>query len=248
MPVLDRGQAISGPSSVPSQSRLYLIGILILCALIYLPGLASPPLMDDSDSEHAVLARATIEHDDFVTMRVDGVLYLDKPPLPYWITVPFYRLLGVTELSARLPITIFALLAFLAVFALARELAGDAAGFYAAVVLATSIGPYIYSRFIIPDIMVCFWLIVTVHLFWRSLRHQEPSRWVCWFIGLASACNVLTKGLIGMVFPVGIIGAYLLLTGNLKHLSKMRLFSTTAIFLAVAAPWHVLATLRNPPA
>src|SRR5262249_7107892 len=87
-----------------------------------------------------------------------------------------------------------------------------------------------------------------VHLFRRSLRQQEPSRWVCWFIGLASACNVLTKGLIGMVFPVGIIGAYLLLTGNLKHLSKMRLFSTTAIFLAVAAPWHVLATLRNPPA
>src|SRR5215467_6330887 len=176
MPVLDRGQAISGTSSVPSPSRLYLIVILVLWALIYLPGLASPPMMDDADSEHAVIAREMIEHHDYVTMRVDGVLYLDKPPLPYWITAPFYKLLGVTELSARLPITIFALFAFLAVFALARELAGETAGFYSAVVLATSIGPYIYTRFIIPDIMVCFWLTVTVHLFWRSLRQQEPSR------------------------------------------------------------------------
>jgi 4-amino-4-deoxy-L-arabinose transferase-like glycosyltransferase len=71
---------------------------------------------------------------------------------------------------------------------------------------------------------------------------------VCWSIGIASAGDVLTKGLIGMVFPVGIIGVYLLITGNWRHLLRLRLISTTAVFLAVAAPWHVLATLRNPAA
>jgi 4-amino-4-deoxy-L-arabinose transferase-like glycosyltransferase len=78
------------------------------------------------------------------------------------------------------------------------------------------------------------------------LQVAEPSRLLCWSIGMASACDVLTKGLIGMVFPVGIIGAYLLITGNLRHLLRLRIISTALVFLAVAAPWHVLATLRNP--
>jgi 4-amino-4-deoxy-L-arabinose transferase-like glycosyltransferase len=94
--------------------------------------------------------------------------------------------------------------------------------------------------------MVGFWLILTVHLFWQILDQENPSRVLCWSLAIVTACNVLTKGLIGIAFPVLIIGGYLLLTGNLRHLFRMKLISTTAIFLAVAAPWHVLATLRNP--
>ena len=231
-----------------SKSFRYLLGILVFWGLIYLPGLASPPMMDDADSEHAVIAREMLQRHDFLTMHVNGIRYLDKAPLPYWIMAGGYKLFGVSEFTARLPFTIFALFTLLAVFALARDIAGEEAGFYAALVLGTSIGPYIYTRFVIPDIMVCFWLTLTVHLFLRTLRQAEPSRLLCWSIGIASACNVLTKGLIGMVFPVGIIGAYLLITGNLRHLLKLRLISTTMIFLAVAAPWHVLATVRNPAA
>jgi hypothetical protein len=70
---------------------------------------------------------------------------------------------------------------------------------------------------------------------------------VCWSIGVVTALDVLTKGLIGLAFPVGIIAGYLLITRNWRHLLKMRLVSTTIVFLAVAAPWHVLATVRNPP-
>jgi 4-amino-4-deoxy-L-arabinose transferase-like glycosyltransferase len=96
--------------------------------------------------------------------------------------------------------------------------------------------------------MVCFWLTVTVHLFLLCLKETQPSRLLCWSIGIASACDVLTKGLIGMVFPVGIIGAYLLITGNLQFLRRLRIISTTIVFLMAAAPWHVLATIRNPAA
>ena len=231
-----------------SKSLPYLIGIVIFWALIYLPGLVSPPMMDDADSEHAVIAREMLQTRDFVTMHVNGIRYLDKAPLPYWIMSGSYALFGVSEFSARLPFTLFALLTFSAVFALGRDIAGEQAGFYSALVLATAIGPYIYTRFVIPDIMVCFWLTVTVHLFLRTLQVAQPSRLLCWFIAIASACDVLTKGLVGMVFPVGIIGAYLLITGNLRHLLRLRLISTTLVFLTVAAPWHVLATLRNPAA
>jgi len=235
-------------ASASSKSLPYLIGIILFWGLIYLPGLASPAMMDDADSEHAVIAREMLQTHDFVTMHVNGIRYLDKAPLPYWIMFGSYSLFGVSEFSARLPFTLFALFTFLAVFALGREIAGEQAGFYSALVLATAIGPYIYTRFVIPDIMVCFWLTVTVHFFLLCLKEARPSRLLCWSIGIASACDVLTKGLIGMVFPVGIIGAYLLITGNLRFLPRLRIISTTIVFLAVAAPWHVLATLRNPAA
>jgi 4-amino-4-deoxy-L-arabinose transferase-like glycosyltransferase len=224
------------------------LGIILFWALIYLPGLAWPPMMDDADSEHAVIAREMLQRHDYVTMHVNGVRYLDKAPLPYWITALAYKLFGVSEFTARLPLTLFALFCFLAVYALGREINGEKTGFYSALVLTTTIGPYIYTRFTIPDIMVCFWLTVTVLLFLRTLKQAEPSRALCWSIALATALDVLTKGLIGLVFPVLIIGAYLLVTGNLRHLLRMRLLSSAAVFLAVAAPWHVLITLRNPAA
>jgi len=231
-----------------SRSLPFLVGIVALWVLIYVPGLAWPPMMDDADSEHAVIAREMLQRHDYVTMHVNGVRYLDKAPLPYWITVPGYKLFGVSEFSARLPLTIFVLFTLIAVFALAREFTDAEGSFYAAAVLGTAVGPYIYTRFVIPDIMLCFWLTVTVHLFLRSLKQAEPGRLMCWSIGLVSACNVLTKGLIGLVFPVAIFGVYLFITQNLRHLLRMRLVSTIVVFLVAAAPWHILAILRNPPA
>jgi hypothetical protein len=203
--------------------------------------------MDDADSEHAQIPVEMLQRHDFVTMYVNGVRYLEKAPLPYWIMAGIYSAAGVSEFSVRLEYSLFALLTLLAVFALGRELAGEEAGFYAALILGTAIGPYLYTRFVIPDIMICFWLTATVYLFWQSLEQPQPSRWLCWAIGVITALDVLTKGLIGLAFPVGIVGAYLLITRNLRHLRKLRLVSTTIVFLAVAAPWHVLATLRNPP-
>jgi 4-amino-4-deoxy-L-arabinose transferase-like glycosyltransferase len=242
------GEPVSSPLFAPSKRTLmFLLGIVVFWGLIYIPGLASPPMMDDVDSEHAQIPVEMLQRHDYVTMYVNGVRYLEKAPLPYWIMAGIYSVLGVSEFSARLELTLFALFTFLAVFLLGREIAGEEAGFYAAIALATAIGPYIYTRFLIPDIMVCFWLTLTIYLFWRTLEEPQPSRLLCWSIGAVTALDVLTKGLIGLAFPMGIIGAYLLITRNWRHLLKMRLASTAVVFLAVAAPWHVLATLRNPP-
>jgi 4-amino-4-deoxy-L-arabinose transferase-like glycosyltransferase len=241
-------ETASAPTSTqPKRTLLFLLGIVVFWGLIYIPGLASPPMMDDVDAEHAQIPVEMLQRHDYVTMYVNGVRYLEKAPLPYWIMAGIYSALGVSEFSARLELALFALLTFVAVFLLGREIAGDEAGFYAAMALTTTIGPYIYTRFLIPDIMVCFWLTVTVYLFWRSLEQPQPSRALCWSIGVVTALDVLTKGLIGLAFPVGIIAGYLLITRNWRHLLKMRLLSTTIVFFAVAAPWHVLATLRNPP-
>src|SRR6185295_17578373 len=82
--------------------------------------------------------------------------------------------------------------------------------------------------------------------FLRTLEDDRPSRLACWALAVSMALNVLTKGLIGLVFPVGAIVLYLLLTGNLRHILRLRLISSVLIFLTVAAPWHIMAALRNP--
>ncbi|MGC1415412.1 MAG: glycosyltransferase family 39 protein [Candidatus Acidiferrum sp.] len=238
---------LSPNAKSPKRTLAYLLGIVAFWSLIYIPGLASPPMMDDADSEHARIAVEMLQRHDYVTMYVNGVRYLEKAPLPYWIMAGIYSVFGVSEFSARLEFSFFSLLTLLAVFLLGREIADEETGFYAALVLATAIGPYLYTRFIIPDIMICFWLTVTVYFFWRTLEEPRPSRLLCWSIGVVTALDVLTKGLIGLAFPVGIIVGCLLVTRNLRHLLKMRLVSTTIVFLAVAAPWHVLASIRNPP-
>ena len=95
---------------------------------------------------------------------------------------------------------------------------------------------------------MALWLTLGFDFFLRTLDEKPPSRLSCWGLAATAALNVLTKGLIGLVFPAAIIGLYLLLTGNLKHLLRMRLLSSSAVLLVIAAPWHIAAALENPAA
>jgi len=179
-------------------------------------------------------------------LHVNGIRYLEKAPLMYWGVAGSYSLFGVSDWSTRLPLMLGVLGLLFATYALGSQSYGDRGGFYSALVLGTALGPYLFTRFLIPDILVGLWLALSFYFFLRTLKEEPPSRLSCW--GLAAACglNVLTKGLIGLVFPIAVIGLYLILTGNLRHLLRMRLFSSTLIFFAVSAPWHILAGLRSP--
>jgi 4-amino-4-deoxy-L-arabinose transferase-like glycosyltransferase len=212
------------------------------------PGLWTPPLLDDADSVHAEAAREMMLRHDWSTLYVDGLRYLEKAPLLYWGMAASYKVFGVTDWAARLPLALGVLALLLATYFIGRHHFDDQAGLYAALALALSFGPYIYTRILIPDILVALWLTLGLHCFLLGLQQASPSRLACWGLATATALNVLTKGLIGIVFPAAIIVSYLLLTRNLHHLLRLRLVSSSAIFLAVAAPWHIVAGLRNPPA
>src|SRR3989440_5497103 len=184
---------------------------------------------------------------DYVTLHANGVRYLDKAPLLYWLTAGSYRLFGFTEFATRLPLSLLVLALLFATYALGNEVADQTAGFCAALVLGTAVGPYLYTRFFIPDIVMGLWLTLTVYVFWKCRLQERPSAALCWSIGVLSALAVLTKGLIGIVFPLAVIFGYLLLTGSLKGIVRLRPVTTVAVFLLVAAPWHILAIVRNPP-
>lgn len=242
----------TSPSQANPQSptqRTTLISVLTLTALwlaIYAAGMFTPPLLDDVDTVHAEAAREMLLRHDWVTMYTDGLRYLEKAPLMYWSLATSYEIFGISDWSTRLPLMLGILGLVLATYWLGSYAFGERGGFYSGLALVTSIGTYIFTRFLIPDVLVGFWLVISYLFFLRSLEEDRPSRLTCWGFAVACALNVLTKGLIGLVFPIGTIGLYLLLTGNLRCLAKLRVLSSTLVFFVVAAPWHVLAAIRNP--
>jgi 4-amino-4-deoxy-L-arabinose transferase-like glycosyltransferase len=187
-----------------------------------------------------------VRHDP-VTLYANGIRYLEKAPLMYWSMAASYTVFGVHDWSARLPLAIYTLALILSVFVGGRIFFDSSvAGFYAGLVLLTSFGVFIYTRIMIPDIMVCLWLTVAMLFFWRSLNGSSPTRATAWEFAAACALNVLTKGLIGIVFPLAIVILFLWFTRNLGHLRRWHPWSSILIFLAIALPWHVAAGIANP--
>jgi 4-amino-4-deoxy-L-arabinose transferase-like glycosyltransferase len=206
-----------------------------------------PPLLDDADSVHAEVAREMVESHDWITLHANGIRYLEKAPLMYWSMAASFRLFGAEDWAARLPLAVAALALVLITSASGpRFFNSDMAGFYAALILLTSFGIFIYSHIILPDVMVCLWLSLSILLFWISLGQEKPSRATAWGFAATCALNVLTKGLIGIVFPLGILVIFLFLNRNLSHLRRWHPFSSLLVFLLIAVPWHIAAGIANP--
>jgi 4-amino-4-deoxy-L-arabinose transferase-like glycosyltransferase len=234
------------PNRLLSDWRVCLLMLVGLWAAIYMTGLSHPALLDDADTVHAEAAKEMLQRHDWVTLYANGVRYLEKAPLMYWGVATSYKLFGIGEWSTRFPLMLGVLAMILATYGMGRWALGSEGGFDSGLVLATALGPFLFTRFLIPDVAVGLWLTLTFWLFLISLEQPKPARWTCWGMAAMCALNVLTKGLIGLVFPIAAIGLYLLLTGNLRHLLKMRLISSVFVFLLIAAPWHIMAALRNP--
>ena len=195
----------SGFSSAtsPAQSSLRAVSVVIIVLLwgaTYVAGMFTPALLDDADSVHAEAAREMVLGHDWVTLHINnGVRYLEKAPLMYWTVAVSYRLFGIAGCSTRLTIVMGVLAMLLATYSLGRRAYGERGGFYSAIALGTALGPYLFTRFLIPDTLVSLWLTLSFLFFWRSLEEDRPSRWTCWGLAASCALNVLTKGLIGAV-------------------------------------------------
>ncbi len=127
---------------------------------------------------------------------------------------------------------------------------GARAGLYAGLILLSSFGIFIFTRITIPDAMVCLWLTLAIFCYWQTDQQAQPGGLPCYGFAVCCALNVLTKGLIGIVFPIGIVLLHLLLTrgirGTITRLQQFHIVDSLVVFFAVAAPWHVLIGLANP--
>jgi len=231
---------------LPRHSQLLVIAV---AALIFGGCAVSPPsLMDDVDAVQAQIARNMLESGDWVTARLNGVAYLEKAPLKYWMIAVSYMIFGVHDWAARIPIVLSVIALVWVVYRMGRWAFSPEAGVSAALVMACSAGMFLFTRILIPDAVLT--LTITVAL-WGFLRSLEEDRPLWPLLAWASiGAGFLLKGLVAAVFPLAAAGLYLLITGQLLRIEvwrRLRPFAGVAIVLVISAPWVVLATFRNPP-
>jgi 4-amino-4-deoxy-L-arabinose transferase-like glycosyltransferase len=230
----------------------YQFFVILVAALIFCGCIISPPsLMDDVDAVQGQIARNMLQSGDWVTARLDGVAYLEKSPLKYWMVAVSFLIFGVHDWAARIPIALSTVLLCWVTARFAAWAFGRRAGLYAGLVMATSIGLFLFTRILIPDVILTLTITVALWSLLRALEMDEPhpARWAI----LMWACmgtGMLLKGLIAAAFPVAAGILYLLFTRQFfvrATWMRLRPLSGILVFLSIAAPWHILATLRNPP-
>ena len=235
-----------------SSFRRYELIVLLIASAIFLGCTLSPPaLMDDVDSVQASIAHTMLQTGDWVTPHLDGVKYLEKPPLKYWLIASFFKIFGVHDYVARMPLAIIDVLLCWLTFRIGCWAFSERAGFYAGLVLSTCIGLFLFTRILIPDSQLTFAILLALWSLLRALDADElhPRRWGVLF-WVSVALSILLKGLIGALFPCAAAFLFLLITKQLLVRNTWHQLVPgrgILLMLAIAAPWHILATLRNPP-
>jgi 4-amino-4-deoxy-L-arabinose transferase-like glycosyltransferase len=230
----------------------YLTVILLVAGVIFITGAVSAPyLMDDSDAVEAQIARTMFSSGDWVTARLDGVKYLEKSPLSWWLMDLGYKVFGVHDWSSRIPFALSAIGLALLTAEFGKWAFGRRAGFCAGLVMASCVGIWLFTRILIPDVMLTFVIALAMWAFLRVFDEEEkhPALWAYTFFA-SLGLGLLLKSLIGIVFPIGAAMVFLFGTGQLFSWAawkRLRPLAGLAILLVIAAPWHILATVENPP-
>jgi len=207
--------------------------------------------MDDVDAVQAQISRNMLDSGDWVTARLDGVAYLEKSPLKYWMIAVAFKIFGVHDWVARLPVALSAVFLCWLAYRMGVWAFDRRAGMYAGLTLATCVGLFLFTRIQIPDVTVTAAIALSLWGFLRALDKEE-SRPGLWSAVMAASIGtgLLLKGLIAVLFPVAAMLLFLGFTGEWKlreAWEKLHVFRGVLLVLAIAAPWHILATIRNPP-
>ncbi|HKN24354.1 MAG TPA: glycosyltransferase family 39 protein [Candidatus Acidoferrum sp.] len=228
-----------------------LVLILIAAAVSFGCIISPPSLMDDVDAVQAQIARNMLTSGDWVIAHLDGVPYVEKSPLIYWMIAISFRIFGVHDWAARIPVAFAAVLLAWITYRYGRWAFTPRAGYYAGIVLATCVGLFLFTRILIPDVMLTLTTCLAYWAFQRAMDPDEPQTRL-WAAVLAASlgAGVMLKGLIALVVLGGGVFVYLLLTRQLfsrQMWKRLHVISGALVFLVIAAPWHIRATLRMPP-
>jgi 4-amino-4-deoxy-L-arabinose transferase-like glycosyltransferase len=234
-------------ASAPGRRFVWLAIALALLAL-WFAKLPERPLAHPDEGRYAEISREMVASGDWVTPRLNGFAYLQKPPLQYWATAAAYEAFGVSEWTARLWTALTGLAAvFLTAFA-GHRLFGSPAGVLGALALAAS--PYfvVMSGVNTLDMGVSLFLSAAVFAYLVSRQAATRAGERGWMMAAwaAMALAVLSKGLIGVVLPLGTLLAYALWHRQPGALARLHLLPGLALFGAITAPWFVLAARANP--
>jgi 4-amino-4-deoxy-L-arabinose transferase-like glycosyltransferase len=222
--------------------------LTVLISLFFGFMLGNRPLSVPDEGRYVEIPREMVATGDYLTPRLNGVKYFEKPVLFYWLESFSIKLFGLKGFALRLWPALFALMGCLVVYGSGVRLFGRRTGLISATVLATSLLYYALSRAIILDMPVSALLSVALLCF--LLGTHEPlglrRRFFMWGFYSFAALAVLTKGLIGILIPGMVIGVWIMLLREWRVLKTMYLPSGLLLFLLIAAPWHILVDRANP--
>jgi 4-amino-4-deoxy-L-arabinose transferase-like glycosyltransferase len=226
--------------------RIHLLILLALALGIYAGNAAKPALFDDVDSGHAIAAREMLERGDWAVMHINGIRWLEKAPLHYWLVASSFAVLGVGEFSTRLPLALAVVGLVWMVYVFGRHFFGEQAGFYAGLVMCTSVGTFLFTRTTIPEAIYSLLFTAAFYVFLRAWTGTMSPRAGYWGFATLVGLAVLTRSLIGVIFPVASVVIFLLLNGGWRRWRELPVVSGILVFLIVAAPWHLIVGLRTP--
>jgi 4-amino-4-deoxy-L-arabinose transferase-like glycosyltransferase len=212
---------------------------LVLAALIlfvYFFGVGSYGLIDPDEGRYAEIPREMLETGDYITPRLNYVKYFEKPTLHYWFTAASFAVFGQNEFAARLTPVLFALGGIVLVYILARRFYGSGEAFYSAVILSTCVLWFAIARLNILDMTVTFFITLSLAGFWYG-QDETGSRTYLLLFYAGMALATLTKGLIGLILPGGIVFWYIILTRRTGLFARVIYWPGILLFLALTLPW-----------
>ena len=227
------------------------LGIALVCIFLVLwfGTLDEREFFNPDEGRYAEIPREMLETGDWVTPRLNGLKYFEKPALQYWITAASYWAFGQQEWVARLWPAVSGLLTLLLVYYTGRRLAGVRAGVTTAALLASTFQFFVFSQILTLDMGLTFFLTLALSAFIASQdRRGTPAQrrnyaLITW---IAMALAVLSKGLVGAVLPALVLVVYILVQRDWKLLGRLHWGWGLPAFLLVVAPWFVAVQLRNP--
>ena len=221
---------------------------LLIFAFAWFANLGQRDLFNTDEGRYAEISREMVASGDWLTPRLDGLKYFEKPPLQYWATAAAFEAFGQSAWSARLWTALTGFLGVLAAAFAAARLFGAPVGRAAGLILGGSLMWAGMGHVASLDMGVSFFLCARgERLRARAARRRPARRQARWMLVGWAACALatLSKGLIGIVLPAGAVALYVLWQRDWRLLARLELGAGLALFLAIAAPWFIAVSLAN---
>ena len=223
-----------------------MLALLGLCLALFFFKLGARPLWNQDEGMHAATSKGMVLSGDWVTPTLNGEPFFDKPAFYNWPVALAFVAFGFTEFAARLPSALLGLGCVLVTYRLGRLLYGPRAGVLGAVVLATAGQFFVLSRIVVHDISLTFFVTLGLALWYEGYELEGRGRHLLMLSYAAFGVAALAKGPLGVLLPGAIVFVFLAARKDLPFIGRMSLGWGIVIGLAIAAPWYLAVSLRNP--
>ncbi len=233
--------------TLPNKAVLHIAILVFVCLALFLPGSLLRGLWTPDETRYAAISKGMVDSGDWLTLRINGQIYTQKPPVFFWV-ISLFGLLsgGVNDIAARLVSVLSGTGTVVATYIFARKMFNGNTALISGLVLSTTVAFFAASQMVMLDALFTFLTVSALYLLYTGIAKAGRARSVCYFTAfILMALATLTKGPVGLILPALAISAYALLTRQMKALLSWGTAFGFLVFLAIIASWLVPACIRG---